>query len=95
MSKTLSGRSAFKDMKVFNKYASSRKKFPLTKLPKFVLYSGHCEQVYPMLRAMKTPLGVMPPAASRVYFKFYSCKTCDEKYWVKPVYAPFAHDESK
>lgn len=50
-----------------------------------------------MLRALESPLGVMPPAASRVYFKFYSCKNCkkeEEKHWVKPVYAPFAHDES-
>ena len=49
-----------------------------------------------MLRAFKSPLGIMPPAASRIYFKFYSCSNCkdEERYWVKPVYAPFSNDES-
>ena len=45
---------------------------------------------------METPIGVMPPAASRVYFKFYKCENCPEheKYMVKPVYAPLSKDDS-
>ena len=45
---------------------------------------------------METPIGVMPPAASRVYFKFYKCENCPEheRYMVKPVYAPLSKDDS-
>ena len=40
---------------------------------------------------------MMPPAASRVYFKFYSCKDCPdhEKWQVKPIYAPLSSDDDK
>jgi len=38
----------------------------------------------------------MPAAASRVYFKFYECESCDEKtkHQVKIVYAPSSKDFS-
>lgn len=48
----MSKRMAFKDMEVFHKYAKLRKKIPVKKLPKFVLFSGHAEQVHPMLQAL-------------------------------------------
>jgi len=96
LSKTLSDRLAFNNTTVFHKYAKEQKKSPVKKLPKFVLFSGHCEQVHPMLRALESSIGMMPPAASRVYFKFYNCRNCkeSERHWVKPIYAPLSRDES-
>ena len=75
LSAVVSGRKKLSDCGVFNKYAS-RCKHPPKKLPKFILYSGHTENLTPLLHAMKSPLGVMTPPASSVYFKFYHCPTC-------------------
>ena len=52
LSKTWSKKIHFKDAQVFHKYAHLRKKVPVKRLPKFVFFSGHAEQVYPMLVAM-------------------------------------------
>ena len=65
-------------------------------LPKFIMYSGHAENLSPLLNVLKNPLGMMPPPASSVLFKFYKCAECkgDEKHQIQPVFAPYPDDEA-
>ena len=60
-----------------------------------MLFSGHAENVHPLLIALGGSFGIAPPAATRVYFKYYECKECqgDAKHMVKVVYVPTVESE--
>ena len=95
LSQVVQGTVELSDAKVFNKYAQ-KSKTPPTALPKFILYSGHTENVTPLLHALNSPLGVMSPPASSVYFKFYKCEECEgeKQHQMQVIYSPFPNDKS-
>lgn len=94
LSNVFSGRISLHDAEIFNKYAQKSKSPPQT-LPRFILYSGHTENLTPLLHALNSPLGMMTPPASSIYFKFYRCPSCkgDLRHQMRVIYKPLASSQ--